>query len=100
LSWQRLKGWDPNWTALDSRMVRAVTQAAAAVRGERGGSAPVVRLPASDAARWRARGAPAVCFGPQATLASGVDDAVEEQDVVDCVAIYALAALQVLGSDV
>lgn len=90
MSWRRIKGWDPNYTAADSPVVRAVSGAAVAVRGS---ALPVVRLPASDAARWRARGIPAVCFGPQPLLASGVNDFVWEQDVVDCVAIYILAVL-------
>ncbi len=90
LSWRCIKGWDPNYTPAESPVVRAVSDAALAVRGS---ASPVVRLPASDAARWRARGVPAVCFGPQPLLASGVDDFVWEQDAVDCVAIYILAVL-------
>lgn len=92
-TWRRLKGWDPNWTAASSDVVHAVTRAALAVRGT---AVPVVRLPASDASRWRALGTPSVCFGPQPLLASGIDDFVFEQDVVDCVAIYVLAVLQLL----
>lgn len=88
-----LKGWDPNWTPPDAAVVAAVTAAAQAVRGN---ARHVVRLPASDAARWRARGVPAVCFGPQAGLAAGVDDHVMEDDAVDCVAVYLLAALTYL----
>jgi len=94
ISWQRIKGWNPNWTAPDAPLSRLVKEAAEAVRGT--APRPVVRLPASDAARWRARGVPAICFGPQPTLASGVDDYVVEQDVVDCAAIYTLAALAFL----
>lgn len=88
---RRIKGWDPNWTAPSDPIARAVADAALEIRGRE--SPPVVRLPASDASRWRARGVPAVCFGPQPLLASGVDDYVEEQDVVDCAAIYANAAI-------
>jgi succinyl-diaminopimelate desuccinylase len=88
---RRIKGWDPNWTAPSDPIVQAVGAAALAVRGRV--SPPVVRLPASDASRWRARGVAAVCFGPQPLLASGVDDYVEEQDVIDCAAIYAQAAV-------
>jgi succinyl-diaminopimelate desuccinylase len=49
------------------------------------------------ASRWRTHGIPAVCFGPQPELASGSDDYVNEQDVVDCAKIYALAALAYLN---
>lgn len=88
---RRIKGWDPNWTAPADPVAQAVATAAQMVRGRE--SVPVVRLPASDASRWRAKGIPAVCFGPQPLLASGVDDYVEEQDVVDCAAIYVLASI-------
>ncbi len=88
---RRIKGWDANWTPPADPLSLAVAAAARAIRGR--DSPPVVRLPASDASRWRARGVPAVCFGPQPLLASGVDDYVEEQDVVDCAAIYARAAI-------
>ncbi len=90
VSWRRIKAWDPNWTAADSDLVRAVGAAAADVRGP---APAVVRLPASDASRWRARGVDAVCFGPQPTFAAGIDDFVHEQDVVDCAKIYIRAAL-------
>jgi succinyl-diaminopimelate desuccinylase len=88
---RRIKGWDANWTPPADPLPLAVAAAARVARGR--DSPPVVRLPASDASRWRARGVPAVCFGPQPLLASGVDDYVEEQDVVDCAAIYARAAI-------
>jgi succinyl-diaminopimelate desuccinylase len=94
LSWRLIKGWDPNWSSPESPPVAAVLQACRAVRGE---ARPVVRLPASDASRWRALGVPAVCFGPQPTLAAGVDDYVNEQDVVDCLAVTLLAARSLLG---
>ena len=94
-SWRLIKGWDPNWTPLESPIVASVMAASESVRG---GCVPVVRLPASDAARWRGRGVPAVCFGPQPTAAAGLDDYVNEQDVVDCVAIYIVAALTFLYS--
>jgi succinyl-diaminopimelate desuccinylase len=70
--------------------VRCLAEAATVVRG----SPPplVIRLPASDASRWRRAGVPAVCYGPQPTAVAGVDDFAREQDVVDCAAIYALAA--------
>jgi succinyl-diaminopimelate desuccinylase len=87
LSWELVKGWEPNWSDPDSPPARAVREVASEVRGK----APldVTRLPASDATRWRAMGVPAVCFGPQPELASGVDDYVRQQDLLDSVAIYA-----------
>jgi succinyl-diaminopimelate desuccinylase len=86
----RIKGWDANWTPPDRPLPMAVASAAKSVRG----SAPkaVVRLPASDASRWRRLGVDAVCFGPQPTLAAGVDDYALEEDIVDCTKIYILAA--------
>jgi len=90
----RLKGWDANWTGLDHPLVRAVSSAAEAVRGT--APDPVVRLPASDASRWRARGVPAVCYGPQPTLSAGVDDHADRRDVRDCAAVYAAAAVDFL----
>ncbi|MFL5799629.1 MAG: M20 family metallopeptidase [Actinomycetota bacterium] len=85
-----LKGWDPTWTDPREPLARCLVDAAEAVRGAP--PAPVVRLPASDAARWRRSGVPAVCFGPQPTAVAGVDDYALEDDVADCAAIYALAA--------
>ncbi|KPL51245.1 hypothetical protein ABB55_02600 [Prosthecomicrobium hirschii] len=95
LSRRRLKGWEPNWTAASSPIVAAVAAAHGAVRGE--AAVPVVRLPASDASRWRRLGVPAVCYGPQADRVSGVDDWVYARDVVDCAKIYARAALAFLS---
>jgi succinyl-diaminopimelate desuccinylase len=94
LSWTEIKGWEANWTAPDAPVAVAVAEACRRVRGT--APPPVVRLPASDAARWRALGVPAVCFGPQGDLASGPDDWVREDDVLDCAAIYAEAALDLL----
>jgi succinyl-diaminopimelate desuccinylase len=90
VEWEEVKGWEPNWSDPGSAPARAVRAAAGRVRGE----APrdVTRLPASDASRWRALGIPAVCYGPQPDLASGVDDHVVRRDLLDCVAIYAGAA--------
>lgn len=90
----RLKGWEANGTALDDPLVVAVRDAARAVRGSP--PEPVVRLPASDASRWRARGVPAVCYGPQPTLSAGVDDYAELAHVVDCAQVYERAALAFL----
>lgn len=96
VSLRRIKGWDPNWTPLASPIARAVADAASEVRGR--APLPVVRLPASDASRWRALGVPAVCYGPQPTLASGVDDYAVAQDVIDCALVYAQAAWRYLTS--
>ncbi len=90
VGWRRIKGWEANWTGLDAPLIRIFGDAVARVRGTP--AVPVIRLPASDASRWRALGVPAVCFGPQPTLSSGVDDYAWEQDVVDCAKVYCLAA--------
>jgi succinyl-diaminopimelate desuccinylase len=92
---RRIKSWDPNWTAPQSYIVACVSSAAKLVRGN--APRPVVRLPASDASRWRSRGVPAVCYGPQPMLASGIDDFAFEQDVIDCAKVYATAALSYLA---
>jgi succinyl-diaminopimelate desuccinylase len=94
VGWRRTKGWEPNWTDPESPVAQALVSAATEVRGEVPSLA--VRLPASDASRWRAKGVPAVCYGPQPTLSAGVDDYAERRDVVDCGKIYALAALSFL----
>jgi succinyl-diaminopimelate desuccinylase len=94
LSFRRIKGWEPNWTVAQEQIAQSVSTAAKHVMGRT--CNPVVRLPASDASRWRALGTPAVCFGPQPLLASGVDDFAIAEDIVDCAKIYALAALQYL----
>ena len=85
------KAWDANWTALDNPLVVALAAAAQTVRGEQ--PAFVVRLPGSDARRWRDLGVAAVCYGPQPTLSAGIDDYANEQDVVDCAKIYACTSL-------
>jgi succinyl-diaminopimelate desuccinylase len=89
-----VKSWDANWTALDNLLVVELVTAATLVRG----TAPpfVVRLPGSDARRWRELGVPAVCYGPQPTLSAGVDDYANEQDVVDCAKIYARTVLALM----
>lgn len=94
LDWTEIKGWEPNWSDPASSVARAVRDAAARVRGVP--PPDVARLPASDASRWRRLGVPAVCFGPQAELASGIDDYVHKQDFLDCIAIYEHAALALL----
>jgi succinyl-diaminopimelate desuccinylase len=89
-----VKAWNANWTALDNPLVVELATAATAVRG----AAPsfAVRLPGSDARRWRDLGVPAVCYGPQPTLSAGIDDYVNEQDVVDCAKIYARTTLALM----
>jgi succinyl-diaminopimelate desuccinylase len=94
ISVEVVKAWDANWTALDNPLVVALAGAAQAVRGER--PPFVVRLPGSDARRWRDLGVPAACYGPQPTLSAGIDDYVNEQDVVDCAKTYARAALTLM----
>lgn len=94
VGWEEVKGWEPNWSDPASPPAVALREAAREVRGE----APrdVTRLPASDAARWRLRGVPAVCYGPQPDLASGPDDHVLGRDLLDCVEVYEGAALRLL----
>lgn len=91
----RIKGWDPNWTGIDSPIVASFV----ASNAELGYSdtAPAVRLPASDASRWRTRGIPALCYGPQPTLSAGIDDYAEEDEVLRCAALYTLTALKFLA---
>ena len=89
------KGWDASWIALDNPLVTELVAAAATVRGKP--PAYVVRLPGSDARRWRDLGVPSACYGPQPTLSAGIDDYAEEQDVVDCAKIYARTALAMMG---
>jgi succinyl-diaminopimelate desuccinylase len=89
-----VKAWDANWTALDNPLVVNLAGAVRRVRAEQPNY--VVRLPGSDARRWRDLGVPAICYGPQPTLSAGVDDYVVEQDVIDCAKIYALTALALM----
>ena len=89
-----VKAWDANYTALANPVVAAVTAAAEQVRGRKPNY--VVRLPGSDARRWRDLGTPAVCYGPQPELSAGVNDYCYEQDVVDCAKVYARAALALM----
>ena len=89
-----VKAWDANWTALADPVVEQTAAAAAEIRG----AAPqlVVRLPGSDARRWRDLGVPSVCYGPQPTLSAGVDDYANEQDVLDCARVYARTAVRLM----
>lgn len=92
--WARVKGWDPNWTDLEAPLSRAILGAVRSVRGTE--AVPAIRVPASDASRWRALGVPSICFGPQPTYAAGIDDYAERTDVVDCAKIYAITAVRFL----
>ena len=97
LTVQRIKGWDSNWTSPESPLIRAWHDAAKAA----GLPEPrhAIRLPASDASRWRQLGAPALCYGPQPTLSAGIDDYAVEDEVIDCVSLYTLAAIAFLTSE-
>jgi len=94
---ERIKGWDPNVTDPGSAIVRSWRAGEAAARQPVADLA--IRLPASDASRWRALGTPALCFGPQPGLSAGVDDYAEENEVLRCAALYTLAALDFLSPD-
>ena len=91
---RRIKGWDANWTPPDAALSKAWQRAATVVRGAP--SPWAIRLPASDASRWRRAGVPALCYGPQPTWSAGIDDHAVEDEVVRCAALYALTALDVL----
>ena len=93
---RRIKGWDPNWTSYDTPLGRAWAAAAAALGTPEQELA--IRLPASDGSRWRLRGVPTLCFGPQPGFSSGVDDYAEEDEVLRCAALFAAAAVRFLDS--
>lgn len=95
VSVSRIKGWDPNLTADTAAIVTSWRNAESAA--DQIPAQLAIRLPASDASRWRALGTPAICFGPQPTFSSGVDDYADEDEVVRCSALYALAALDFLS---
>lgn len=91
---RRLKGWDANWTAPEAPLTRAWDVASRAVI-----DAPptyAIRLPASDASRWRREGVQALCYGPQPTWSAGIDDYADEDEVLRCAALYTLTALEYL----
>ena len=96
ISYTVIKGWEANWTDPESKICKVVQNAAKIVRDLEPDL--VVRLPASDVSRWRKLGIPGVCYGPQPLLASGVDDYVIEQDLLDCAKVYALASLNFLNT--
>lgn len=91
---RQIKGWDANWTTPDAALTQAWQHAARAVSGSP--SEYAIRLPASDASRWRRNGVPALCFGPQPTWSAGIDDYAEEDEVLRCASLYAVTALNVL----
>jgi len=95
ISVKTIKAWDANWTELSNPLVRELSDAAAKVRGKR--PQLVVRLPGSDARRWRNLGVPAACYGPQPTLSAGVDDYANERDVLDCAKVYARTCVRLMG---
>lgn len=90
------KGWGASWAALDNPLVVELGRAAEQIRGVP--TRYVVRLPGSDARYWRDRGVPSICYGPQPTLSSGVDDYAREQDVLDCAKIFALTAMKLMST--
>ena len=92
---RRIKGWDPNWTTPHSRLTSSWRAASQDLYGVE----PVyaIRLPASDASRWRRHDVPALCYGPQPTLSAGVDDYADEDEVLRCVSLYTLCALNYLA---
>jgi len=93
---RKIKGWNANWTAPGDGLVRAWQRASSTITG-----APceyAIRLPASDASRWRQRDVPALCYGPQPTWSAGIDDYAEEDEVLRCASLYAATALNVLSS--
>jgi succinyl-diaminopimelate desuccinylase len=86
----RIKAWDPNWTDPADALTQDWVRAAQALgRNTR----YAIRLPASDASRWRRAAVPSLCYGPQPTWSAGLDDYADEDEVLDCVSLYALAAL-------
>lgn len=91
----RLKGWDPNWTPYDGPLGRAWAAAAQALGTP--AQELAIRLPASDASRWRLLGVPALCFGPQPVLSSGIDDYAEEDEVLRSAALFTAAAVGFLS---
>lgn len=95
VSIRRIKGWDANWTSPASPLLHAWELAHRAVTG--GGAVHAVRLPASDASRWRRAGVPALCYGPQPTFSAGVDDYAQEDAVQRCAQLYCLAAMAFLA---
>jgi len=94
---KRIKGWNPNVTDPKSSIVQAWNLASALSQVPEPELA--VRLPASDASRWRQRGVDAICYGPQPTASAGIDDFAFEDEVLTCVALYTLAGIVFLNSN-
>jgi succinyl-diaminopimelate desuccinylase len=92
---REIKGWDANWTEPGAALTRAWQRAASTVIGR--SCEYAIRLPASDASRWRRRGVPALCYGPQPGWSAGIDDYAEEDEVLRCASLYAATALNVLA---
>lgn len=93
----RIKGWDANFTDPAGRLVSSWRHAEDSAGL---GPAPhAIRLPASDASRWRQQGIEAICYGPQPTLSAGIDDYAVEDEVINCVSLYALTAISYLTSE-
>lgn len=90
----RRKGWDANWTAPDSPLTQAFAAASLDVTG--GDPEYAIRLPASDASRWRQADRPALCYGPQPTYSAGIDDYAEEEEVLRCAAMYVMTSINYL----
>ncbi|CAB4861444.1 unannotated protein [freshwater metagenome] len=91
-----LKGWEPNVTEREAEIVESWRSASEKL----GIDFPefAIRLPASDASRWRRLGVPAICYGPQPLYSSGIDDYAEEQELLNCTALYVLTACEYLSS--
>lgn len=94
VSVSRIKGWDPNWTTPHSTLCQAWHEAEKAL--SESPSSYAIRLPASDASRWRTLGVPALCFGPQPGLSAGIDDYAEEDEVIRTAELFATASVAFL----
>ncbi|MFD1713423.1 M20 family metallopeptidase [Amnibacterium flavum] len=90
----RIKGWDANWTDLDDPMLASWQRVHRAISGR--DAELCVRQPASDGSRWRTRGVPALCFGPQPYNSADIDDFAEEDETLRCVALFTGTALDYL----
>jgi succinyl-diaminopimelate desuccinylase len=94
--WRRISGREATWSGLEEPFVAGFAEVVDEVRGR-----PVdltVSARPSDAGRWRALRVPAVGYGLGAALTARTDESVEEQDVVDCATVYALAAFDHLST--
>jgi succinyl-diaminopimelate desuccinylase len=90
----RIKGWNPNWTDPNSLLCHAWADTERALSEDPATLA--IRLPASDASRWRIHNIPALCFGPQPGLSAGIDDYAEEAEVLRCVEFFTTASVSFL----